>query len=298
MLPSPASGPPAGPHADTEFHLLDLGDGRQLARLGSLVVDRPYPAAVGPPGNASAWSAADLRFERDRLGEGEWSAAGEVPASWQMRHDDLVFELRPTPSGQVGFFPEQIEPWAWLAPIVAAMPGARVINLFAYTGGSTLVASRAGAAVTHVDAARSSVAWARRNAELSGLSAAPIRWIVDDALDFARRELRRGRRYDGIILDPPSYGHGPAGQRWTLEEHLTVLLDVCVALLEPEPLFVLLTAHAEGLAAEDLAAALVGAFARAGRVTAPAGISFGNLSLHAESGRSAPAGVLVRWQRQ
>src|SRR5205823_4346165 len=143
----------------------------------------------------------------------------------------------------------------------------RVLNLFGYTGGSTLAAATAGAQVTHVDASRPAVAWARRNATLSEMGGAPIRWIVDDALGFVEREGRRGRRYDALVLDPPSYGHGPRGERWTLQDQLPVLLDAALRLL-PEPSFVALTAHAEGLAPDDVAAALAAAFARAGERTA------------------------------
>jgi 23S rRNA (cytosine1962-C5)-methyltransferase len=229
----------------------------------------------------------------------EWTAAGDVPDRWTMHHDGLVFELRPTHAGQVGFFAEQIEPWRQLrAAVEGSVRPVRLLNLFAYTGGATLVAAAAGAEVTHVDAARSPVAWARRNAELSGLAAAPIRWIVDDAEAFVARELRRGRRYDAIVLDPPSYGHGPRGERWTLADQLPGLLDGCLALADGRPDLVLLTAHTEGLAPDELADFLRAAFVRAG--APPSSIGSSRLTgeplvLRAESGASAPAGVLVRW---
>jgi len=216
-----------------------------------------------------------------------------------MRHDGLVFELRPTPAGQIGFFAEQIEPWRQLkAAIEGSARPVRLLNLFAYTGGATLVAAAAGAEVTHVDAARSPVAWARRNAELSGLAAAPIRWIVDDAEAFVGRELRRGRRYTAIVLDPPSYGHGPRGERWTLAEHLPGLLDGCLALADGRPELVLMTAHTEGLEPKALAELLRAAFVRAGVSPSSIGaprIAAESLVLRAESGASAPAGALVRW---
>jgi 23S rRNA (cytosine1962-C5)-methyltransferase len=314
----------------SEFVLLDLGDGRQLAQFGPLVVDRPYPAASDVPvAHPVAWATADLRYERpDFGGSGQWVAvATEPPQAWTMRHAGLTFELRPTESGQVGFFGEQVEPWRWLRAAVRdlappprpplppepdpdpdldlepepepsldpALDPARptILNLFAYTGGATLAAAAEGAAVTHVDASRPAVAWARHNAELSGLADAPVRWIVDDALAFVRREARRGRRFDGIVLDPPSYGHGPKGERWTLLEHLPLLLEACLSLLQRR-CFVLLTAHAEGLRAMDLGDALADALVRAGRRGDAALIEAGGLELVAASGNRAPAGVYAR----
>ena len=318
----------------SDYNLLDVGDGRQLARFGTLTVDRPCPAAVDPLADAPAWARADLRYERPSFGgSGQWvTAAQELPEAWTMTHAGLTFELRPAPSGQVGFFGEQVEPWGWIgesvqellaaratvgaaaggvtndaatpttaeapttpevAPVTPAPPA--VLNLFAYTGGSTLVAAANGAAVTHVDSSRPAVAWARRNADLSGLSGAPVRWIVDDALAFVAREARRGRRYDGLILDPPSYGHGPGGELWTLTDHLPVLLDACLAIAS-RPGFVMLTAHAEGLRPADLAGALADAFDRAGRPADAPGIEAGALQLRARSGASAPAGAYARWR--
>jgi 23S rRNA (cytosine1962-C5)-methyltransferase len=275
-----------------DYELLDLGDGRQLARFGAYVVDRPYPAAVDPPRDRAAWRGADLRFERDRGtgGEGRWIGRDGVPASWPLRHDGLAFELRPTPSGQVGFFAEQIPVWRWLRQRAADS----VLNLFAYAGGSTLASAAAGASVTHVDATRSAVAWARRNAELSGLGTAPIRWIVDDALAFTAREARRGRRYGGVVLDPPSYGHGPKGEHWMLGDHVPGLLDACLSAAAPDA-FILLTAHAEGWLPSDAEAELDDAFVRAGRGEHAAGIEAEALELHAASGAVAPAGVMARW---
>ena len=187
-------------HIVNAYELLDAGDGRRLERFGDRVVDRPAPGATEPARNLSAWAAVDLRFE---TGVG-WR--GEV-RPWTVTLDGLTFELRPTTSGQVGLFPEQTPNWQWLREHIT--PAAEVLNLFGYTGGSTLVSAAMGTRVVHVDAARPAVAWARRNAELSDFGDRPIRWIVDDAEAFVRREARRDRRYDAIVLDPPSYGRGP-----------------------------------------------------------------------------------------
>jgi 23S rRNA (cytosine1962-C5)-methyltransferase len=292
------AGPDGRPPA-SEYALLDIGGGRRLECFGALIVDRPFAAAVDAPRDAAAWANADLRYDRPSFGgDGWWTSIGDDPpdTAWQMRHDGLTFELRPTPTGQVGFFAEQMEPWRWLRNAIRA-PAAPIdiLNLFAYTGGSTLAAAIAGAQVTHVDASRPAVGWARRNATLSGLDAAPIRWIVDDVQSFVRREARRGRRYKGLILDPPSYGHGPKGERWTLFDQLPDLLDACLGLLD-EPAFVLLTAHAEGLEPKDVGAVLSDAFARSGRQAAAARIETSRLMLRATSGGQAPAGVCARWR--
>ncbi len=249
--------PEAPPEAVDAFELLELldaGDGRRLDRLGDRVVDRPAPSAVWPPKlPPEAWTAAGLRFVR---GEG-WSGPEQTP--WTVTVDGLTLELRPTEAGQVGLFPEQLGFWPWLRTALAGRADPSVLNLFAHTGATTLALVQAGARVTHVDASRPAVVWARHNAALSELADRPVRWIVDDALDFTRREARRGRRYDGIVLDPPSFGHGPRGTRWELADALPDLLDACAAVATDDA-FVLLTAHTTGLAADDLGDALVDAF--------------------------------------
>jgi 23S rRNA (cytosine1962-C5)-methyltransferase len=242
-----------------DYALLDFGDGRKLERFGQFILDRPCPATEGGRrADPQTWSKATARFEltgEQRGGQrGQWSPTGALPESWTIAIDTLRFEIKPTDFGHVGLFPEQIANWRWIAEQItkAAQSNARpkVLNLFAYTGGSTLAAAAAGAEVVHVDSSRAAVAWARRNAELSGLSAAPIRWIVEDAPRFVRRELARGNRYDAVILDPPSYGHGPAGEAWKLENDLPALLSNCLALPAGRPNFILLTCHTEWFTAD------------------------------------------------
>lgn len=233
-----------------DYELLDAGEGRRLERFGARLVDRPAPAAPERRRNPAAWQAPDLRFES---GAG-WSGATDP---WSMMLEGLTFELRPTQSGQIGLFPEQVPNWRWLRDRVTI--GAQVLNLFAYTGAATLAAGASGAAVTHVDSARSAVTWARRNAELSGLADRPIRWLVDDAESFVVREARRGRRYDGIILDPPSYGHGRRGAVWRNDERLPELLRSCTAIANAGA-FVVLTAHTEGVDAGALGRLLADSF--------------------------------------
>jgi 23S rRNA (cytosine1962-C5)-methyltransferase len=270
-----------------DVELLDAGDGRRLDRFGPRIVDRPAPSALWPPRLPSAdWLAADLRFDRGS------SWAGSDVGPWSVEIDGLTVELRPTEAGQVGLFPEHASFWAWLRSALAGRPEPQVLNLFAATGATTLALARAGARVTHVDASRPAVAWARRNAELSGLTDAPIRWIVDDALAFAGREARRGRRYDGFVLDPPSFGHGPRGTRWELADALPALLDACAAMAADDA-FVLLTAHTTGLRPDDLVDALVDAFqpGPGGELVAEA------TELVARSGAILPLGVAARMIR-
>ena len=272
------------------YDLLDAGDGRRLERFGELVVDRPAPMAEDPLRDPLAWNRADLRFRR-YVG---WDSVGDdEPAPWPMRDGDLTFELRPTETGQVGWFPEQAPNRAWICDAVAGLEATpSVLNLFAYTGAATLSAAAAGASVTHVDASRPSVAWARRNADLSGLADRPVRWIVDDVEGFVAREIRRERRYDAVVLDPPSYGHGAAGRSWKLEERLAGLLAACVRVTGGDPAFVVLTAHTPGIGPDRLADELAEAFGR--RI---AEIEAGELGLRSRSGVHLRLGAFARMIR-
>ncbi|MFI5262721.1 MAG: class I SAM-dependent methyltransferase [Candidatus Limnocylindrales bacterium] len=259
------------------------------------MVDRPTPAAAGAiVRDPAAWPRADLRWDRAPGGaaDGRWAVgtAGDTP--WAVDAGPFRLELRPTTSGQVGCYPEQAVVWRALVDL-AADGGWRVLNLFAHTGGATLTAAASGAAVTHVDAARTVVAWARRNAALSSLSDAPVRWIVDDAATFAARELRRGRRYDAVLIDPPAYGHGPAGRRWELALDLPGLLETCVALGGPSgPRALILSTHAPGVGPAEVSAWVRSAWPG----LAPRRLGAWPLDLEAPDGRVLPAGawVLVR----
>ena len=276
---------------DDGHGLLDAGDGRRLERFGARVVDRPSPAATGRRDPDAGWAAADLRFDRVT----GWRAAGALTLEpWAIRLDGLTLELRPAAGGQVGCFPEHRPGWRWVADrvrdrLAGGRSAPRVLNLFAYTGATSLAAASAGASVAHVDGSRSAVAWARRNATRSGLDDRPIRWLVDDAVAFVARELRRGARYDGIVLDPPSYGHGD-GRAWRLAADLPELLAGCVALLDRTGPFVLLTAHTPGfdpLRLADMLAAAVGVSAR--------GVEARELELRAATGTRLALGASARW---
>ena len=272
-----------------EYELIDVGGGARLERFGERLVDRTHPGAYGDRADPGAWADATLFHVP---GEG-WHGV-DAADPWTIRLHGLTVELRATDTGQVGVFPEQAPSWDWLERAVRARTDGEhtpaVLNLFAYTGLSTLVAAAAGATVAHVDASRPAVTWARRNAELSGFADRPIRWLVDDAASFVARELRRGRTYDGVVLDPPSYGHGRGGRAWRLEDDLEVLLAQCARLVRDRGGFVLLTAHTPGFGPAELSAAL----ARSLRVPV-AGIEAGNLDLTARSGRRLELGAYARW---
>lgn len=280
-----------------EYQLIDFGQERKLERFGALLVDRPAPnAPSSPPVNRAAWRTASARFIRPQRGEGHWEFAAAAIEAGQVSWQRLVFELRFTPFGHVGLFPEQAYCWAWiqhqvqLSQAVLGRP-VKVLNLFAYTGGSSLAAAAAGAEVTHVDAARNIVEWARHNARLSALDNAPVRWIVEDAMLFVSREVRRNKQYDALILDPPSYGHGPQGQVWKIEKHLEPLLRACRELLLPQPRFLLLTCHSPGYHASLLAQLLTMLIPTAG----PHRLLAEPLDLLAADQRRLPTGALARW---
>lgn len=279
--------------ARDDYELLDVGDAARLERFGARIVDRPHPAALGSRGDPDAWPGADLRFERER----GWTGEASAMEPWRISPGDLTLELRPTDAGQIGLFPEHLAMLPWLTEQVRARVAtadaegwqATVLHVFAYTGLASLAVASSGAGVTHVDSSRPTVAWARANAERSGLGDRPIRWIVDDGLAFIGRELRRGRRYDGVILDPPSYGHGPQGQAWRLERDLATLVAGSVKLAAPKG-FVLLTAHSPAFDGDRLAAELASALR-----SAPKAVERGDLAVATDDGRRLELGAFARW---
>jgi len=268
--------------------LVDLGGAARLERFGERLVDRPSPGALGSRAAPALWQDADLRFDRD----GGWSGPAAEAGPWSVALDGLALELRGTDAGQVGLFPEHAAMLPWLRERVTARRTATeapaVLHLFAYTGLATLAMAAAGASVTHLDAARPTVGWARQNAERSGLADRPIRWIVDDAVAFTEREVRRGRRYAGVVLDPPSYGHSPKTRAWEIERDLAPLLAAVAGLLDPEG-FVLLTAHTPTYGEDRLAGAVGRAFRRPMDA-----LETGELSLATDDGRSLALGAFAR----
>ena len=262
-----------------EYELIDAGDGLRLERFGELVVERPAPGAWRPKTAPEQWVDADLTFER----ETGWRGPGLERArdGWVARITDLTMDLRPTDAGQVGVFPEHATMLPWLEEQLRGRDRPAILHLFASTGLLTLAMARAGAAVAHVDSAKTAIAWARANAQRNGLTDAPIRWLVDDATAFTAREVRRGRRYDGVVLDPPTYGHGSTGKAWRLERDLPPLLHDLTRLLARDG-FVLLTGHTEALDPFALGSLL-------GR-----GAEIGELQLTATSGATLELGAFAR----
>ena len=232
-----------------EYELLDCGGGERLERWNSQVLVRPDPQAIWETQRRNpAWKRADGRYLRSQTGGGHWEKKA-LPENWKIHYGELTFQVKPMNFKHPGLFPEQAANWDFvMEKICSAGRPIRVLNLFAYTGGATAACARAGASVCHVDAAKGMVAWAKENAKLSGLEEAPIRWIVDDCAKFVEREIRRGRQYDAIIMDPPSYGRGPGGEVWKLEENLYGFVKLCAGVLSDKPLFVLINSYTTGLA--------------------------------------------------
>ncbi|MCA9230183.1 MAG: class I SAM-dependent methyltransferase [Planctomycetales bacterium] len=282
-----------------DYELLDFGDGRKLERFGPWVLDRPCPGAEEKKQLPNLWGDAIACFEGDRAADGIWVTTSK---NWQTAQIDFPLslseqcrfqlQLAPLPSGQIGIFFEQFANWQWIVrQIDRAKKTVNVLNLFAYTGGSTLAAASAGAQVTHVDASKSMVARARENAVRSDLADAPIRWIVEDALKFCQREVKRGNQYDAVILDPPSYGHGPQGQRWLIQHDLLPLLELCGELTSERRVFILGTCHTPGIGAAELSAYLAdGIFGHCGQLS-----NSGKLYLQTRDGRKLPSGAFARW---
>lgn len=225
------------------YALLDSGEGRKLEQFGDYLISRPASQALWQCQHSELWKKADAYFTREP--KGVWQGTTRLPMSWILDHVGLKFKVAPTDFGHLGIFPEHAETWKWMSECIR--PKDKVLNLFAYSGGISLAAARAGAEVCHVDASKGMVAWARDNAALNGLQSASIRWIVDDVFKFLAREIRRGNTYEGIVLDPPSFGRGAKGEVFKIEEHLPQLLATCRQLLSKTPAFMILSCHTPGL---------------------------------------------------
>ncbi len=232
-----------------DFEVIDTSDGEKLERWGKYYLVRPDPqVSWSTPRTNRRWRQYDARYARSSSGGGKWSEH-HLPEHWQLRYGDLRFQVKPMNFKHTGVFPEQAVNWDFIQSAVRqANRPISVLNLFAYTGGATLAAAAAGASVCHVDAAKGMVAWAKENAACSSLQGAPIRWIVDDCAKFVEREIRRGRRYDAIIMDPPSYGRGPSGEIWKLEADLYPFVKLVSGVLSENPLFVIINSYTTGLA--------------------------------------------------
>lgn len=278
-----------------DYELLDTGDGERLERWGNYVLRRPDPQVIWPAKlEPRRWAQVDGHYHRSRQGGGNWDFKRQLPERWTLRYKDLSFSIRPTDFKHTGLFPEQAVNWDWIIESIqnAGRP-IRLLNLFAYTGGATVAAAYAGAEVCHLDAAKGMVTWAKNNLALSGLEQRPVRFLVDDALKFVQREHRRGKVYDAIVMDPPSYGRGPNGEIWKIEERLYEFVDVCQAILSDNPLFFLINSYTALLSPQVVANILsltIGG-KHSGRV------SCGEVGLPVTASHIVlPCGVYGRWE--
>lgn len=279
----------------TDYEVLDCSEGEKLERWGNYILIRPDPQIIwNTPRTHRGWSHPNGHYHRSSKGGGEWEFF-DLPDQWTIRYDRLSFHLKPFSFKHTGLFPEQAANWDWFSRLIreAGRP-IKVLNLFAYTGGATLAAACAGAQVTHVDASKGMVGWAKENARLSGLEDTPIRWLVDDCLKFVEREIRRGNHYDAIIMDPPSYGRGPKGEIWKIEDAIHPLVRSCARLLSEEPLFFLINSYTTGLAPAVLSYLLhleiksrFGGMLESGEVGLPVG----------NTGLVLPCGASGRWSQ-
>ena len=278
-----------------DFELIDCSSGEKLERWGKYTLVRPDPQAIWEtPKTCAGWRKHAGRYTRSATGGGKWDK-GALPESWQISYGDLKFNVKPMNFKHTGLFPEQAVNWDYVRnKIKKAGRPINVLNLFAYTGAATVAAAAAGASVCHVDAARGMVAWAKENAKLSGLSEKPIRWIVDDCVKFVEREIRRGRKYDVIIMDPPSYGRGPSGEVWKLENNLYPFVKLCSGVLSDDPLCVVINSYTTGLSASTLTyiaetvfSTRFGGHAESQELGLPV----------TETGLYLPCGATCRWER-
>ena len=279
-----------------DYEVLDTSSGEKLERWGDYILVRPDPQVIwNTKKTLPGWKKKNGHYHRSAKGGGEWEFF-DLPEEWSIHYDALTFHLKPFSFKHTGLFPEQATNWDWFSKLICeANRPIKVLNLFAYTGGATLSAARAGASVTHVDASKGMVSWAKENAVASNLGEAPIRWLVDDCVKFVEREIRRGNKYDAIIMDPPSYGRGPKGEMWKIGEGIFPFLELTAQILSDDPLFFLVNSYTTGLQPAVLSymihTAIVSRFG--GQVEAE------EIGLPVTSnGLVLPCGASGRWQRQ
>lgn len=279
-----------------EYEIIDASGGEKLERWGKYILLRPDPQVIwDTPKSAKEWERLNGHYHRSSKGGGEWEFF-HLPEEWSIHYRELTFRLKPFSFKHTGLFPEQAVNWDWVSNIIRhTNRPVKVLNLFAYTGGATLAAAKAGASVTHVDASKGMVTWARENAAASGLSDAPVRWLVDDCVKFVEREIRRGNTYDGIIMDPPSYGRGPKGEIWKMEENIYPFIQSTAKLLNKDSLFFLINSYTTGLQPAVLTYLLSATIVKklGGQVTSS------EIGLPVtDSGLILPCGASGRWSRE
>jgi len=277
-----------------DYGLIDSGHGRKLERYGRFRFIRPEPQAMWAPASAEWQADGEFIPGSDEDGGGRWQYSGQVPRDgWPLKWDDVAFTAQTTPFRHLGFFPDMAPVWGWMRERLDGVADAEALNLFGYTGVGTLALAARGVRMVHVDASKKSVEGARANARLAGLDDRPVRWMVDDATKFAAREVRRGRRYDGILLDPPKFGRGPEGEVWRLEEGLPGLITDCRQLLDDKSRFLFLTVYAVRMSALAIGELVAQAFA-----DLPGAVEAGELAVREEArGLLLPTAIWARWRR-
>ena len=280
-----------------DYEVIDTSKGEKLERWGNYTLVRPDPQVLwDTPKLHKGWKNRNAHYHRSSKGGGEWEFF-DLPKQWDIQYKELTFHLQPFSFKHTGLFPEQAVNWDWFSEKIKSVKDrqVKVLNLFAYTGGATLAAAKAGAAVTHVDASKGMVTWAKENAEASGLGSAPIRYIVDDCVKFVEREIRRGNQYDAVIMDPPSYGRGPKGEIWKIEDSIYPFVQLCAKVLSEDPVFFLINSYTTGLQPGVLAYMLSEVLGKKyqGKISAE------EIGLPVTSnGLVLPCGASGRWERQ
>jgi len=278
-----------------DYELLDTSSGDRLERWGKYLLVRPDPQAIWQtPRNRGEWKVPNAVYHRSGSGGGHWEIRS-LPESWKIDYKDLTFQIKPMNFKHTGIFPEQAVNWDFMRDLIEnANRPIKVLNLFAYTGGATMACAKAGASVVHVDASKGMVQWAKENAALCGVADRPIRYLVDDCMKFVEREIRRGNTYDGIVMDPPSYGRGPGGEVWQLEEKLYPFITRVMQLLSPDPLFFILNSYSTGLSASVMEYLLRSTFPKEAKGT----FESGEIGLKTADGMFFPSGSVARWYAQ
>ncbi len=281
--------------AAKDYELLDSGEGEKLERFGEVVLRRPDPQALWRKQKPDAeWKSAHATFTREGQ-NGSWNMQKGTPEKWDIDFNGLKLTIKPTAFKHTGLFPEQSTNWDWMKRVLtnADKKDPEILNLFGYTGGASLICAQAGAKVVHVDGSKAAINWGKENAELSGLADKPIRWILDDARVFVEREIKRGRKYEGIIMDPPAFGHGANNELWKIEENFLELVENCMKILSDQPLFFLINGYSAGYSAVAYKNNLLDLEKKFGGK-----VEIGELTLEeTESKRLLPAGIFARWER-
>ena len=278
-----------------EYEILDMANGEKLERWGGYTLIRPDPQIIWKNQTfPDKWKTANATYKRSKTGGGEWNYKTKLPASWQIKYKNLIFNIKPMGFKHTGLFPEQAINWDWMTgKIKMARRPIKVLNLFAYTGGATVACLAAGASVCHVDSSKGMVTWAKENVISSNLQDKPVRYIIDDVVKFVQREIRRGNTYDAIIMDPPSYGRGTSGEIWQFETNISELVELCTKVLSENPLFFLINSYTTGISAEVL-----GNILKISLKQYKGKISAGEIGLPMTSSNIVlPCGIYGRWEK-